>query len=166
MSLRHILMILIFSLFPFAAKAGTYTIPYDKPVATISVPDSWNPNSSDDGVDASSPDNKLFFSVYAAPDEDEKGALRIAARIASNGDVMKIDLDTVRERHVKFGKLATSEYQFDMVMENKPGVVTINLVPLNAGGFLQIIHWGSKQGIAKNGGAESKIFATIRLTGK
>jgi len=154
------------ALAPNAARATSYDIPMDNVAAKISVPDSWNPNSSDTGLDASSPDNKLFFSIYVAADEDEKGALRGAATIAGNGDVMKIDLDSVKETTARIGQIMTREYDFVMINDGRAGVLAINLAPLKTGGYLQIIRWGSEQGFDQNAFESNRIFKTLRLTGK
>ena len=47
-----------------AAHADVFDVPYEHPALTIDVPGSWNPNHSEDGVDAAAPDNTLFFSIY------------------------------------------------------------------------------------------------------
>ena len=148
------------------AQAGTYSIPMDKSVAEIDVPDSWNPNSSDLGVDAASPDSKMFFSIYAATDEDEKGALMRAASIASNGDVMQIDIDSVQEKTVKIGSIQTNEYSYNTTMNGKTGYLAINLAQLKTGGYLQIIRWGTRTSFRSNARGSTKIFKSLKLLGQ
>lgn len=120
----------------------------------------------DEGLDAVSPDNKLFFSIYVAADEDEKVALRGAVTIAANGDVMKIDLASVKETTAMIGKIMTNRYDFSMSMNGRHGALAINLAPLKAGGYLQIIRWGDNQGFRKNASGFKRIFETLTLTGK
>ena len=166
LALAKAALVFLFLASPRTALAESYPIPMDKVAATISVPDSWNPNSSDLGLDAVSPDNKLFFSIYVAADEDEKGVLRGAATIAANGDVMKIDLDSVKEATVRIGKIMTSEYAFAMSIDGRPGTLAINLAPLKTGGYLQIIRWGDIQSAGQNASGVNRIFNTLKLTGK
>lgn len=153
---------------PGAAFAAThaYSIPMDNTVAKMTVPDSWNPNSSDTGLDAASPDGKVFFSVYAATDEDEKGALRGAASIMSDGAGLTINIASVQENSVVIGKASGREYTYTATQDGKPQVLVIDLIKLKGGGYLQIMLYGSRDGLGKNAKPVAKIFGTLQLLGR
>ena len=137
----------------------------DKSVAEINVPDNWNPNSSDLGLDASSPDNKLFFSIYASTDDDEKAALRDAVTIAENGNVLQIDMNSLDEQTVDIGSNHTHEYGYDTTMNGKRGYLAINLAKVKTGGYLKIIRWGTRKSFRKNYPGATKIFKSLKLLG-
>ena len=145
------------------AFAESYPIPYENTVATISVPDSWNPNASSDGIDAAAPGQGFFFSIYLSEEKAEADAVASATKIASNGDVMQIDLASKTETNANIGKVNSHEFDYKMVMEGKSGVLAINLVPLKSGGYLQVIRWGTAKGFAENVAHTKRIFATLRV---
>ncbi|MBB3571930.1 hypothetical protein FHX05_006081, partial [Rhizobium sp. BK491] len=51
---------------PFGAQAATLTFPGDKPVASITIPDSWKPEETDGGVQGTSDDSAVYLSVEVA----------------------------------------------------------------------------------------------------
>ena len=147
------------------AQAGTYSIPMDKSVAEIDVPDSWNPNSSDLGVDAASPDNKLFFSIYSTKNKDEKVALRDASVIFADGQVLQIDINSLEKQTVDIGSIPTHQYGYDTKMNGKPGHIAISLAKVKTGGYLQIIRWGTRKSLSRNYPGSQKIFKSLKLLG-
>jgi hypothetical protein len=53
-------------LMPVAAEAKTFRL--GKPaVATVSIPDSWKPEETEDGIEANSPDGTIYLSIEVAP---------------------------------------------------------------------------------------------------
>lgn len=146
-----------------SAMAASYVILMDNSVAEINVPDDWNPNSSDLGLDASSPDNTLFFSIYVSTDSEEKAALREAITTAENGGVLQIDMGSLNAATVDIGSISTHEYGYDTMMNGAPGYLAINLVELNTGGYLQIIRWGTRKSFVANSADAGQIFDSLKL---
>ena len=146
-------------------QAASYSIPMDNSVAEINVPDSWNPNSSDLGVDAASPDRKLFFSIYATTNDDEKAALDEASTIAMNGDVLQIDIKSLDAKTVNIGDVLSHQYAYNATYNGKPGYLVINLAKTSTGGYLQIICWGTRKSFKMNYSGTAKIFKSLKLLG-
>jgi hypothetical protein len=51
---------------PMLAEAKTLKFPSDAPIASIKIPDSWNPKETDTGVDATSSDDAVYLSADVA----------------------------------------------------------------------------------------------------
>ncbi len=49
----------VLCLAPSLAAAGTFPVPAENPIATVSIPDSWSPNAYEGGVEGTSADGKL-----------------------------------------------------------------------------------------------------------
>lgn len=66
---------LVLSLLPALVSAGTIKIPKDDPAASLTIPNSWEPEDSDGGVLAESPDNVATVFFKAVGTEKEMGTL-------------------------------------------------------------------------------------------
>src|ERR1043166_7759323 len=82
-----------------AALAAGYDVPYAKPAFVISVPDRWNPNHSDIGVDAASPDSSLFFSIYVMEAKDA-AAVEADSLAMLKRNAMNVNLKSVRRTEI------------------------------------------------------------------
>ncbi|MCX6849529.1 MAG: hypothetical protein NTY98_11455 [Verrucomicrobia bacterium] len=71
--MKHTLLTatLVLTLFPALAPAGTVKLPEDKPAATVSIPDSWEPEKSEDGILAESSDNVATIYLEVVADEKQ-----------------------------------------------------------------------------------------------
>jgi hypothetical protein len=144
------------------AQAGVFTVPYEKPALTISVPDRWNPNHSEDGVDAAAPDNAAFFSIYTAQ-ADSAGAVQRDSLAILTRNGMTIKPKPVSEAPASFAGLDWTQSQYAATEDGKPKTVTLDVAPLGAKRYIQLLIWGTPEGVAKNDAALQKIFATIKL---
>ena len=52
------------------ALAKTFPIPSDNPVATINIPNSWEPSEYDGGVEGTSKDGQFYFAIEAVNSKD------------------------------------------------------------------------------------------------
>src|SRR5580704_4453291 len=79
------------------AQAGVFKIPEEGATAiSIDVPDSWNPNVSDDSIDTASPDRAVFFWLTVEKEADV-AAVKAEALKALTRNGLKIDLAGVKE---------------------------------------------------------------------
>jgi hypothetical protein len=64
--MKIITIIVVLSLgFCSAAFAERFKLPEDSPVATINIPESWEPKTYDNGVEATSDDGSVYLAVEA-----------------------------------------------------------------------------------------------------
>jgi hypothetical protein len=162
--LRKFICALIMMLyFTGLAHAAPYDVPNTNPVFTLSVPDPWNPNHSDNGIDGSSPDYTLFFfiSVMDAKDADAVQADGIAM-LTHNG--MTIDAKSAKPGTTSHAGQSFTEVTYAAKEDAGPRTVRISAAPLGSGRFIQLVVWGT--GFAKHDPALKNILETIYLIKK
>ena len=54
--------------------AGTFPVPAENPIATVSIPDNWGPNAYDGGVEGTSADGKIYVAFESVDAADVKSA--------------------------------------------------------------------------------------------
>ncbi len=118
---------------PAGAFAKTFPIPDDDPVATISVPDGWEPKPYDGGVEATSPDGKVYIAVEEVDSDDVGSVAEDGVKwFAKQG--VEIDDKSLKTEEMKVNGLPA----FDMTMSGKdkdgPTEVGMTLIGAHAPG--------------------------------
>jgi hypothetical protein len=149
---------------PAFAFAKTYPIPSDDPVATISLPEDWEPSEYDGGVEATSPDGAVYVAIEMVRSNDVGETAEEGVKFFAKQGV-EIDEKSLKTQDMKVNGLPA----FDMTMSGKdktgPTEVGMTLVGTNAEGkFLMLYYWGSKEGQAANLPALKAITDSLQVT--
>jgi hypothetical protein len=148
------------------AHAGVFRIPEDAATAiSIDVPDSWNPNVSDDTIDTASPDRAVFFWLIVEKEADT-AAVRAEALKALTRNGLKIDLAGVKEGPVAFAGLDSTEWVYSATDNGQPRTVKIRATALGGNRFIQLAQWGPPAAFDKHAAALAKIFASVKVVRK
>ncbi|MGO4440331.1 histidine kinase [Rhizobium sp. RAF56] len=129
---------------PLLAHAETIEFPSDGPVASVSIPDSWGPKETETGVDATSGDNAVYFSIDVA---DEKSTDKVISDavdfltengVAINAKTQKDDGST------EINGLEFTALEWDGTDKDGPVSVGLGFMSPKTGKMLVITYWGSK----------------------
>lgn len=123
-----------------SADAAEFQLPKDDPVVKISLPDEWEPDGSDIGVEAVSPDGKLYLAV-AVVGEDAvgdflNGALKFLER---NG--VSVDNDSATQGEAKLNGMDVVEVSWNGEDAGGPCEVSLNLVGVTEKEGLMLLYW-------------------------
>jgi hypothetical protein len=150
---------------PFAAHAKTYPIPDEDPVATVTLPDSWDADDLDDGVEVTSPDEAVYVAVEAADLLDVKSATVEAFKFFDEKGIT-IDKSSQKEHEFEVGGMKAFELGFKGKDEDGPTNVSITVVTVSEKKVLMITYWASDEGEKNNADGLSKIINSIQATKK
>ena len=145
-------------------SAKSIKLPKDEPAVKIDIPSAWEPEDSEDGILAESPDNvaTVFFKVAAT--EKEMG------KLIDEG----IDWLT-KEHDVKIKASTKAESDFEVAdrkwsriswkgnsKEWGPAVVGFLFTDLGTGKVLTVTYWISEKDSEKSLDTLEKIFASVK----
>ena len=111
--------------------AKTFKLPNeDFAIASIDLPDSWNPKAVDNGVWGQSSDDAVYISVVAVG--SEKG---MQGEIEDTFEMLKghnvtLDESAKKENKFKIGNLDASELLYQGKDEDGPAAISICFVPI------------------------------------
>lgn len=114
-----------------SAHAKTFKLPNDDfAIASIDMPDSWNPKEVDTGVEGQSPDDAVYMSIVAVG--SEKG---MNAEIDDIFEMIKthnvtLDESTKKENKFKVGSFDANELLFQGKDDDGPAAISITFVPI------------------------------------
>lgn len=163
MNITKLVAILFLSFLVGSTYAGTVNIPPKKPVISIDIPDTWEPEETDKGVACESPDKvaTVFFEVA----KSEKGMNSI---IDENIDWLvkeqgvKIDGSTKQEKELPIGGLSSAMVIYDAASkEFGPSRVGFIFTEIS-NRLLVTTFWITKKGSEKHDATMSKIFASVK----
>ena len=148
------------------APAATVNIPEDKPAISVSIPDSWKPEETDQGIACESPDKvaTIFFEVTSAKGLD--------ALIDENVDWLTKDqgvqLDKASEQKQEF-EAANLEWKriswSGTSKEWGPATVGFAFTDGGNGKVLTVTYWITKKDAEKHFSTLEKIFESVKRIG-
>ena len=149
---------------PVAAFAKTFPIPSDDPIATISIPEKWEPQPYEGGVEATSADGAVYVAVEMVRASDVESATTEGIEwFAKQG--VKIDVNSLKTQEVKLNGL--DAFDIEMAGEDSKGPTQagLTLVATNAQGkFLMVYFWGSEKGQQDNIADLKSIAQSLQAT--
>ncbi|ENN88193.1 hypothetical protein RHSP_40245 [Rhizobium freirei PRF 81] len=159
---KIILLAAALAAFPMLANAKTLAFPSDEPVASVSIPDNWKPQETETGIDSTSPDSAIYFSLDVATGDNIDKIIDDAVNfLAKNG--VKVDASTRKDddsNEVNGMKLSLLNWQGN----DNDGAVNITLGVLSPAPnkILVLTYWGSKENQDKHKEEVLDIIGSIK----
>src|SRR5947209_13429308 len=158
-------LLIVGSLSTISAQAKTMKVPNDDfAIASINIPDSWEPEEITNGVAGTSPDRAVYLSVVAVG--SDKG---MKAEIDDTFEMLKehkVDLDesSKKENKFKINDLEAEEMLYQGKDEDGPAAVSITFVPVKEK-LLVLTYWVSTDKEKKHADEVSKIVQSLKPAG-
>jgi hypothetical protein len=147
---------------PLAAHAATLKFPSDKPVASITIPDSWKPEETESGVEGTSADSAVYLSADVATSTSMKQVVDDALQFLSKNGVT-IDTSTQKDTpETDVNGLKMTSLEWDGKDEDGPVSVGLLFVQTSADNALVVTYWGSKGDEDKHDAEVKAIVASIK----
>jgi hypothetical protein len=146
------------------AQAKTLKVPSDEfPIASIDIPDSWEPEEVNNGVAGTSDDGAVYLSVVAiGSDKGMKAELDDVFVMLKEHDV-DLDQATKKENKFKINGLDAEEVLFQGKDEDGAASVSITFVTIKDK-ILVITYWVSTEEEKKHQDEVGKIVGSLKAT--
>jgi len=140
--------------------AKTLSVPANDPVATVTIPDTWEIEKTDFGFSAASPDEDVnFFVEYAS-------ASRVEKMLALNDEWMKeqeiVPKGKPEETEGSIGGLPAKMFTYAATDPDGDTVIEFILIPGGKGRMILLTLWGSEEARKDNMEAIQAISASIK----
>jgi hypothetical protein len=144
---------------PTVASAKAFKLGAD--AALIAVPDSWGPETFDNGVEGTSPDK----ATYIAAEIVKTAALKEAGKEAESfftKSGIKVDPGSKTEHDMIMGGLPAYDVSWNAIDKVGPTHVSLTLVKLDAAQCLLLTYWGTPAGETSNARDLAAIADSIK----
>ena len=150
-------------LLPQAALATSITLPDDKPLASVTIPDSWHSNKFANGIEGGSADGGIYLALEVAADEDLDHAVQSAIDIFEK-DGIELDLKSQNKQKVTVNGMAAYNLSWAGKNTNSGEAIKTDLtiLPLDAGHFLIVSNWGTAEAERANAAELQTIAKSIK----
>ncbi|MBZ5761123.1 MULTISPECIES: histidine kinase [Rhizobium] len=147
--------------FPLLAQAETLKFPSDAPIASVTIPHSWAPKETETGIDATSDDSAVYFSIDVADEKSSDKVVSDAIDFLTKSGV-KIDPATQKDEGdntINGMKMSTLGWQGT----DNDGAVDVELAFLSPvpGKLLVVTYWGSKDSGSKHDKELTSILSSL-----
>ncbi|MGG6893703.1 histidine kinase [Rhizobium sp. BR 315] len=147
---------------PLAVHAATFKFPEEKPVASITIPDSWKPEETDSGVQGTSDDSAVYLSADVANNKSIDKVVTDAIDFLAKNKVT-IDPSTKKETPTtEVNGLQMGTLEWDGKDEDGPISVGLLIVQVSADNALVVTYWGDKGKEDKHDAEVKAIVASIK----
>lgn len=158
------LAILALLLLPAAAAAKSYTLPDTNAVAVVTLPDGWDNEETDDGVESTSPDEEVYVAVEIKAVQNVGAAIEGALKFLIDSNV-KIDPATEKRREFELNGMKALDLAYSGTHEGKVNNVSVSVVIVNPQQVLILTYWASPEGEQKHAQTLAALLNSIKKVG-
>ncbi|WP_105384595.1 histidine kinase [Neorhizobium alkalisoli] len=130
-------------LLPSVSFAETMRFPSDAPVAEITIPDSWSPEETETGIQATSEDEAIYLSIDIADETTTDKVIEDAIAFLDDNGVT-VDPATQKQSEDTFNGMKMSNFDWSGTDKDGPASIGLSLVSPKRGKLLVITYWGTK----------------------
>jgi hypothetical protein len=161
-SLRACLLAGLLAISPALAMAKSHTIPNPNPVAVITIPDDWETEETTRGLESTSEDEGVYFTVEVTDfDSVEKDMTRAIAALVAEGVVL--DVPTQKQTEFSINGLKAFMTFWNAKDEDGSTQISITLVMVSDKKALLMTGWGTEEAQKENLEDLTAIMNSIKV---
>ena len=147
-----------------AAQADSFSVPLSDPIATLKIPANWKPKPYEGGIEATSPDGKVYIAAEGVDAADVGQATEDGIKFLEEQGLV-LDRKTMKGKNSTLNGL--KDYEITVDGKDKIGPASVDLIMVLAnkpGKVLMIYLWGDMAGAKANATAIVEMQKSIALT--
>ncbi len=141
--------------------AETYSLPDDKPFVSIAVPDAWDTDEIDDGIESTSKDGQVYFYVEVTDADNVKAAMDEGVKYLQSKGVT-LDADSAKDQEGKLNGMEVVGVKWDGKDEDGAAKISLTVIVVSEDKGLLLVYWGSPDGAKANQDDLNKIVNSIK----
>jgi len=143
------------------AVAGTFKLPDEKAYCSVTIPDSWKPETYDNGVEALSEDEQVYLAIESTNTGNVEKSMQEAFDYLKKKGVV-VDAETAKQKEGKINGMDVVDLSWDGKDEDGACKVSLTVFSITDDKGLLIIYWASPEGETKNQETITKIAQGIK----
>lgn len=152
----------------FGLRAGVakeFRLPDGKPVAAITLPETWKPEVIEKGVQGQTADNSVYLCVETTTSEKEMATIIDDTFAMLKQHKVELDRTVKRENKFLINGLPADELLYDGKDEDGPTTVSMTFVNVGKTALV-LTYWASVDGTKKHQPEVEKVLASIKAIRK
>lgn len=144
------------------ALAGTIKIPSEKPVISVTVPDAWEPEETEDGVECESPDEVVMF-FEISPKKGVEELIEANVDWLMKDQKVEVEEKSQTTKDFEAGGLSWKRISWEGKSEEYgPADIGFLFTDAGSGQVLTVTYWISQKDKPKHMEEIGKIFESVK----
>lgn len=148
-------------LLPACVEAKSYTIPDAEPVAVVTIPEDWDVNEIDKGVEAQSEDEEVYIAIEVTNLVVADKAVRDTILWLKRKGVV-VDQATEKKKPFSINGMDGFDVSWSGKDNDGPTLISLTLLQVNDTKGLVVTYWGSPSGTKDNAAELVDIIASLK----
>jgi hypothetical protein len=148
---RFVLSVITGAALTVSMRANDFTLPDLNPVASFTIPASWNPSEYENGVEATSDDGTVYIAIeatdIASADDATSSMMQAMKQLAKKG--VTVDVVSVKKTKAKVNGLDVVDVSWDGKDSEGACNVSLSIVMVTPQKGLLLTYWASPEGEKK-----------------
>ena len=158
---RLLISTLILTAIATSALAGTFKLPKEDPIASMTFPKSWKVDLNDETLDASSNDNEIYINVETTDSGSIEGAMEESFGYLKKNKV-KVDKDSLKKTETKINGMDVLDLSYDGTDADGVCKISLTIVSVTKEKGLLVLYWASPEGEKKHQKELDSIITSIK----
>ena len=141
-----------------------FSIPSQDAIATISIPDDWKPNETENGIEMNSPDAGIYVDAEVVKGVDITSAVAETVKLLTKQGLV-IDESSKQQSDSEKNGLKMHDLLFKGKDNDGPTNFSITLIETSTPDkYLMLTFWGSDEAVKANDKILGEISQSVQLT--
>jgi len=146
---------------PSFAYAKEFAIPQDKPIATVVLPDDWEADDIDSGVEVTSKDGEVYIAFESVKATKLEAAIKEAVEYLVKKGV-KLDTSTAKQTEITVNGMPGVDLNWSGTDKDGPTQISLTMLFPTKERLVMLTYWGTPEGGKANAEALNKIIQSIK----
>ena len=114
-------------------------------MATVTIPDKWMTEETDDGLDINSDDNEIYINIEVNDAQSLEGAIEESLGYLKKNKVV-LDKTTEKKQDATFNNMQVTDYEWKGTDADGPCNISLTILAISKDKFLLMLYWASPEG--------------------
>jgi hypothetical protein len=128
-----------------AAFAGEHKLSPKDPVATITVPDKWKAEETDEGLDINSDDDEIYINIELNDAQSLEGAIEESLGYLKKNKVV-LDKSSEKKQEATFNGMSIVDYEWKGTDADGACNISLTILGVTKDKLLLMLYWASPDG--------------------
>lgn len=156
-----ILSVAVIAALTLTGAAKTYNLPEEETLATIEIPDSWETDQTDDGIETTSKDGGVYFYAEVTDADNVAEAMEEGVKYLKEKGVTVND-SSMKKQQGKLKDMDVVDISWDGKDKDGEAKVSLMVVSITNDKGVLFVYWASPEGEKANQADLEKIVQSLK----
>jgi hypothetical protein len=159
--MKKLLLVALLATVPSFAFAKNFAIPEKNPVATLVLPDDWDADTIDTGVEVTSKDGEVYIAFETVKAAKVENAVKEAIEYLVEKGV-NLDASSMKQKDATINGMQGTDIEWSGKDKDGDAKISLTILQASKDRLIMLTYWASPEGEKANLEALNKIATSIK----